>query len=416
MPQHSSITNRLNSAHHRLHTAQVDRNTITIGTCDVNLSFGAHPAEITGAVRFLHPLHNFALVAYDPAALPPEARSKVAAATLHGAPALARGEPVWLVGLTKSLRLMQRRSTVTSASVALAIPAAEVPRCVRARARAGTRGGAAGHACTLLAVHACNACRSSHPHWRHSRPSSHAQTVRHFCTVISCPLRFRAVHEEVVKLDQDFGATFSGVLTDEQGAVRALWGSYAEQVRGCVVVPSGSVVACVGVLLCYRPCCCCLRSRPARPAHAPAPSHANSTCAAAMRSGAGGARGARVVCGPADARVCALGGAPGGAGGSRHHGAAAASLVSNGCRGRPGVQPGACCCVCSPRARAATRASHYHLHSHSPCFSHSLTLSCMPSCPHTFFQGAGRRAGGCAALQGGAAGPACRVGLAARRP
>jgi hypothetical protein len=42
--------------------------------------------------------------------------------------------------------------------------------------------------------------------------------------------RFRAVHEEVVKLDQDFGATFSGVLTDDQGRVRGLWGSYAEQV------------------------------------------------------------------------------------------------------------------------------------------------------------------------------------------
>jgi hypothetical protein len=33
-----------------------------------------------------------------------------------------------------------------------------------------------------------------------------------------------------VKLDQDFGATFSGVLTDDEGRVRALWGSYAEQV------------------------------------------------------------------------------------------------------------------------------------------------------------------------------------------
>jgi hypothetical protein len=42
--------------------------------------------------------------------------------------------------------------------------------------------------------------------------------------------RFRAVHEEVVKLDQDFGVTFSGVLTDDEGRVRALWGSYAEQV------------------------------------------------------------------------------------------------------------------------------------------------------------------------------------------
>jgi len=47
---------------------------------------------------------------------------------------------------------------------------------------------------------------------------------------VGCWCRFRAVHEEVVKLDQDFGATFSGVLTDDDGRVRALWGSYAEQV------------------------------------------------------------------------------------------------------------------------------------------------------------------------------------------
>lgn len=50
---------------------------VAVGPCDVNLSFGAHPAEISGRVRFLHPLHNFALVSYDPAQLPQEARSKV---------------------------------------------------------------------------------------------------------------------------------------------------------------------------------------------------------------------------------------------------------------------------------------------------------------------------------------------------
>lgn len=48
--------------------------------------------------------------------------------------------------------------------------------------------------------------------------------------VVRVLTRFRAVHEEVVKLDHDFGVTFSGVLTDDEGRVRALWGSYAEQV------------------------------------------------------------------------------------------------------------------------------------------------------------------------------------------
>lgn len=47
-----------------------------------------------------------------------------------------------------------------------------------------------------------------------------------------------------MKLDQDFGATFSGVLTDEEGRVRALWGSYAEQV-GHVTCIFGSSMACL---------------------------------------------------------------------------------------------------------------------------------------------------------------------------
>jgi len=53
----------------------VDRNTVAIGTGDVRLTFGAFPAEADAAIRFLHPLHNFAILSYDPAQLPAEARN-----------------------------------------------------------------------------------------------------------------------------------------------------------------------------------------------------------------------------------------------------------------------------------------------------------------------------------------------------
>ena len=44
-------------------------------------------------------------------------------------------------------------------------------------------------------------------------------------------LTLDAAPMQVVKLDQDFGSSFAGVLTDDAGAVRALWGSYSEQAR-----------------------------------------------------------------------------------------------------------------------------------------------------------------------------------------
>ncbi|KAK9816755.1 hypothetical protein WJX72_004724 [[Myrmecia] bisecta] len=148
----------------------VDRNTVAIGAGDIMLSFGAHPAEVSARVRFLHPLHNFAIVSYNPKDLSPEAREMVRAAELLATPALHSGDSVRLAGLTKELRLMRRQSQVINACASLAINCIEVPR-------------------------------------------------------------FRAVHEEVIKVDHDFGATFSGVLTDEEGRVRALWGSYSEQVE-----------------------------------------------------------------------------------------------------------------------------------------------------------------------------------------
>ena len=49
--------------------------------------------------------------------------------------------------------------------------------------------------------------------------------------------RYRAVNEEVVKLDLDFGDAFLGVLVDREDRLRALWASYSEQVRSAPAIP-----------------------------------------------------------------------------------------------------------------------------------------------------------------------------------
>ncbi|KAL2246991.1 protease Do-like 7 isoform X1 [Sesamum indicum] len=147
----------------------VDKNTVAVSVSDVMLSFAAYPIEIPGEVVFLHPVHNFALVAYDPSALGAGA-SVVRAAELLPEPALRRGDSVCLVGLSRSLQATSRKSVVTNPSAALNIGSADCPR-------------------------------------------------------------YRATNMEVIELDTDFGSTFSGVLTDELGRVQAIWGSFSTQLK-----------------------------------------------------------------------------------------------------------------------------------------------------------------------------------------
>ncbi|CAA0841081.1 Protease Do-like 7 [Striga hermonthica] len=147
----------------------VDKNTVAVSVSDVMLSFAAYPIEIPGEVVFLHPVHNFALVAYDPSALGAGA-SVVRAAELLPEPALRRGDPVCLVGLSRSLQATSRKSFVTNPSAALNIGSADCPR-------------------------------------------------------------YRATNMEVIELDTDFGSTFSGVLTNDFGRVQAIWGSFSTQLK-----------------------------------------------------------------------------------------------------------------------------------------------------------------------------------------
>ncbi|GMH04350.1 hypothetical protein Nepgr_006189 [Nepenthes gracilis] len=151
----------------------VDKNTVAISASDVMLSFAAFPIEIPGEVVFLHPVHNYALVAYDPSALGAVGAFAVRAAELLPEPPLCRGDAVYLVGLSRSLQATSRKSIVTNPCATLNIGSADCPR-------------------------------------------------------------YRAINMEVIELDTDFGSSFSGVLTDEQGRVQAIWGSFSTQLKyGC---------------------------------------------------------------------------------------------------------------------------------------------------------------------------------------
>ncbi|CAN0913740.1 Protease Do-like 7 [Linum grandiflorum] len=150
--------------------ALVDKNTVAISASDVMLSFAAFPIEIPGEVVFLHPVHNYALVAYDPSALGPVGASAVRAAELLSDPPLRRGDSVYLVGLSRSLQATSRKSIVTNPCAAINIGSADSPR-------------------------------------------------------------YRATNMEVIELDTDFGSTFSGVLTNEQGKVQAIWASFSTQLK-----------------------------------------------------------------------------------------------------------------------------------------------------------------------------------------
>ncbi|KAK9700240.1 hypothetical protein RND81_08G225800 [Saponaria officinalis] len=147
----------------------VDKNTVSITSSDIMLSFAAYPIEIPGEVIFLHPVHNYALIAYDPSALGVAGAAVVRAAELLPVPRLRRGDAVYLVGLSRSLQATSRKSIVTNPGAALNIGSAANPR-------------------------------------------------------------YRAINMEVIELDTDFGSTFSGVLTNEHGRVQALWGSFSTQI------------------------------------------------------------------------------------------------------------------------------------------------------------------------------------------
>lgn len=87
----------------------VDRNTIPEAVGDVRVTFGGS-LEIPGRVAYVHPLHNLALVAYDPALI---GDTPVTAARF-AARAPEAGEEMWVVGLRNGEKLVSQSAVFAS--------------------------------------------------------------------------------------------------------------------------------------------------------------------------------------------------------------------------------------------------------------------------------------------------------------
>ena len=87
----------------------VDRNTVPIAIGDVKVTF-AGSLEVKGKIEQLHPLHNFALVSYDPEHI---GETPVETATLDTEP-LRPGDDVTVVGIKADHQLVHQDSKVSS--------------------------------------------------------------------------------------------------------------------------------------------------------------------------------------------------------------------------------------------------------------------------------------------------------------
>jgi len=87
----------------------VDRNTVPIAIGDVTITF-AGSLEVDGKIEQLHPLHNFAIVSYDPKSI---GETPVKAAEFNTRSVMP-GDDVWVVGIKADHQLAHQHSTVSS--------------------------------------------------------------------------------------------------------------------------------------------------------------------------------------------------------------------------------------------------------------------------------------------------------------
>ncbi len=87
----------------------VDRNTVPVAIGDVSITF-AGSLEVEGKVEQVHPLHNYAIVSYDPESI---GDTPVKQARFN-TKALRQGDEVWVVGIKGDHQLVSQESTVSS--------------------------------------------------------------------------------------------------------------------------------------------------------------------------------------------------------------------------------------------------------------------------------------------------------------
>ncbi len=90
----------------------IDRNTVPLAMGDVRLTFNG-TVEVPGKVVFIHPLHNLAVVSYDPKSIDD---TPVRAATFL-TKELRPGDDVWVVGQRSDSKIMSQRTQVASVDV-----------------------------------------------------------------------------------------------------------------------------------------------------------------------------------------------------------------------------------------------------------------------------------------------------------
>jgi S1-C subfamily serine protease len=90
----------------------VDRNTVPLAMGDVRITFNG-TVEVPGKVEFIHPLHNLAVVSYDPKSI---GDTPVRSATLKSTE-LSAGDDVWVVGQHSDSKIMSQKTQVASVDV-----------------------------------------------------------------------------------------------------------------------------------------------------------------------------------------------------------------------------------------------------------------------------------------------------------